>query len=291
MFDSAVLAQALVTGLLVGGIYALISAGFTLVFGVLGILNFAHGELLMLAMYGTFFLFTIFGIHPYLAILIMLPALLIFGALLYRVCIHPVIDASHLSHVMLTVGISLFLQNAALFAFTADFRSVQVPFALSKLELGPVVVGMPHLVAFACSVAVTLVLYWLLRSTDLGRSIRAAAESREAALLMGVDVKKVYLVTFAIGAACLGVAGPLLTPIYYMAPDIGGLFIMTVFAVVVLGGMGNFLGALAGGLIIGVAESLGNFYMPGSLGPVVAFSVLILVLLFKPEGVFGGKRT
>lgn len=290
MFDAALIAQALVTGILLGGIYALISAGFTLIFGVLKIINFAHGEFLMLGMYGTFFIFSGLGMDPYLSILVILPALFVFGAAVYWVTIRPAVDAPELNQLLLTVGISLFLQNLALFVFGSDYRTVEIPFARAKIELGPVIVGMPHLTAFACSVVVTLILYWLLRSTDIGRSIRASAENRDAALLMGINVPRVYLVTFALGAACVGIAGPLLTPIYYIAPDIGGLFILTVFVVVVLGGLGNFLGALAGGLIIGVAESLGAIYMPGSMAPVVSFIVLILVLLLRPEGVFGGKK-
>lgn len=290
MLDAGLTAQALATGLMIGGIYALISAGFTLVFGVLKIINIAHGELLMLGMYGAFFVSTGLGLSPYLSILVVTPALFIFGALLYWGTIRMAINAPELNQLLLTVGLSLFLQNLALVVFSADFRTIESGLSRAKIELGSVIVGMPHLVAFACSIVVTLVLYWLLRSTDMGRSIRAAAENREAALLVGIDVPRVYLVTFAIGAACVGIAGPLLAPIYAITPDVGAMFTLTVFVVVVLGGMGNFLGALAGGLIIGVAESLGGVYMPGSMAPVVSFSVLILVLLFKPEGVFGGKK-
>lgn len=291
MLDLTLITQAIVTGLLLGGVYALISAGFTLVFGVLKIINFAHGEFLMLGMYGTYFLFAALGLDPYVSILVILPALFIFGALVFWLTIRPAIAAPELNQLLLTVGISLLLQNIALFFFKSDYRTVDVPFAREKLTLGPIILGAPHLLAFVVSIVVTLIFYYLLRSTDLGRSIRASAEDRDAAVLMGINVPRVYLLTFALGIALLGIAGPLLAPIYSVSPDVGRLFILTVLVVVVLGGMGNFLGALAGGLLIGVAESLGAIFMPGSMGPVVSFAVLILVLLFMPEGILGGRKT
>ena len=290
MLDATLISQALVTGLLLGGVYALISAGFTLVFGVLKIINFAHGEFLMLGMYGTYFLFTGLGLHPYLSMLVIFPALFVFGALIFWITIRPAVAAPELNQLLLTVGISLFLQNVALVFFKSDYRSVDIAFARNKVELGSVILSAPHLLAFVVSVVVTLALYFLLRSTDIGRSMRASAENRDAAILMGINVPRIYVVTFATGIALLGIAGPLLAPIYSVSPDVGGLFILTVLVVVVLGGMGNFLGALAGGLVIGVAENLGAIFMPGSMGPVVSFAVLILVLLLKPEGILGGRR-
>ncbi len=290
MLDATLIMQAIATGLLLGGVYALISAGFTLVFGVLKIINFAHGEFLMLGMYGSYFLFAGLGVHPYLSILAIFVALFIFGALVFWLTIRPTIAAPELNQLLLTVGISLLLQNTALFFFKSDYRSVDIAFARNKIELGPVILAAPHLLAFAVSIIVTLIFYYLLRSTDLGRSIRAAAENRDAAILMGINVPRIYLITFAVGIALLGIAGPLMAPIYSVSPDVGRLFILTVLVVVVLGGMGNFLGALAGGLVIGVAENLGAIFMPGSMGPVVSFAVLILVLLLKPEGLIGGKR-
>lgn len=283
------LLQALITGILLGGIYSLICVGLTLTFGVMRIINFAHGEFLMLAMYGTYFFSETFKLEPYAAVLVTLPGLFVLGVLVFHILIRPILGAESLNQMLLLVGVSLVLQNAALALFSPDTRSVQSALLYSKIELGEFIISMPRLIAFAVSVAITLGLYWQLRFTELGRSIRAAASDRETAALMGINVNRVNLIAFGIGVGCLGIAGPVIMPVYYVVPNIGTFFILIAFVVVVLGGIGNFMGAMVASFVVAIAESLGALVMPGSTAPVLPFLLFVLVLLFKPEGLFVGR--
>ena len=281
--------QAVVTGILLGGVYSLICVGLTLTFGVMRIINFAHGEFLMIAMYGTYFFSQTFKLEPYAAVIVTLPGLFLLGVLVFHTLVRPILGAEPLNQMLLLVGVSLLLQNGALALFSADTRSVQSALLYSKIELGEVIVGMPRLIAFAVSIAITLALYWLLRFTELGRRIRAAASDRETAALMGINVNRVNLIAFGIGVGCLGIAGPVMMPVFYIVPNIGTFFILIAFVVVVLGGIGNFMGALVASFVVAIAESLGALFMPGSTAPVLPFLLFVLVLLFKPEGLFGGR--
>jgi branched-chain amino acid transport system permease protein len=281
--------QAIATGILLGGVYSLICTGLTLTFGVMRIINFAHGEFLMVAMYASFFFSQAFHTEAYTAILLVVPGLFIFGVLVFQLLVRPVLAAEPLNQMLLLVGLSLVLQNGALALFSPDTRSVQSALLYSKVELGEIIIGVPKLIAFAASIAVTFALYWLLRSTELGRQIRAAASDREAAALMGINVNRVNLIAFGIGIATLGIAGPVMLPIFYIVPNIGSFFILIAFVVVVLGGIGNFMGALVASFVVAITESLGALFMPGSTAPVLPFLLFILVLLFKPEGLFGAK--
>jgi branched-chain amino acid transport system permease protein len=281
--------QAIVTGLLLGGIYSLICVGLTLTFGVMRIINFAHGDFLMVAMYGTYFFAKAFNTEAYFAVILVLPGLFLLGVVVYHLVIRPVLGADELNQMLLLVGLSLVLENGALALFSPDTRSVQSAFTYAKIEAGDVIVSVPKLVACAVSVMITLSLYWLLRSTELGRQIRAAASDREAATLMGIDVNRVNLLAFGIGVGCLGIAGPVIMPIFYVVPNIGTFFILIAFVVVVLGGIGNFMGALCASFIVAITESLGAVFMPGSTAPVLPFVFFVLVLLFKPEGLFGAR--
>ncbi len=283
------LGQVLISGILMGGIYALISMGLTLIFGVTRIVNFAHGEFLMLSMYLAYYLFAGFKIDPFLSIFIATPLLFFFGGFIFYCFIRPVLKSPVINQVLLTIGISIFLQNLALYLFTPDFRTLDLSYSQKTYHIAQLSIGLPHLITFVVSMSVTLCFYWVLKSTDLGRSIRAAAQNREAAMLFGINVDRIYLISFSIGAACLGVAGPLLATFYYVTPNVGAPFLMTAFVVVILGGMGNFLGAFFGGLLVGLTESVGAIFMPGSLSPIVTFIVLIIVLFLKPEGLFGRR--
>jgi branched-chain amino acid transport system permease protein len=265
--DLTAVSQAIITGLVMGGIYALVATGLTLVFGVMNIINVAHGEFLMIAMYGSFFM------HSY-----------------YRFLISPILSAPEINQILLTVGVSIFLQNLALLLFTGDFRTIILDYSEITIPVGPAVIDLPQLIALLGSVLVTIILFWLVKSTDLGRWIRAASQNREAAILAGIDVRKVYLFTFGLGTACVGVAGSLLSGIYYITPGVGWLFLLTAFVVVVLGGMGNFVGALIGGFIIALTESVGSLFMPIALAPILKFIIFIIILLFLPQGLFGSKR-
>jgi branched-chain amino acid transport system permease protein len=281
--------QAIVTGLLLGGVYCLICVGLTLTFGVMRIINFAHGEFLMIAMYGAYFFSQFFHTEAYTSVVVDLPGLFILGVAVFHFLIRPILGAEPLNQMLLLVGLSLVLQNGALALFSADTRSIQSAIAYSKIELGEVIVGIPRLIAFSVSVIITLALYWLLRSTELGRRIRAAASDRETAALMGINVNRVNLIAFGIGVGCLGIAGPVMMPVFYVVPNIGTFFILIAFVVVVLGGIGNFIGAMVASFVVAIAESLGALFMPGSTAPVLPFLLFILVLLFKPEGLFGTR--
>jgi branched-chain amino acid transport system permease protein len=288
IINFALFVQALVDGLIMGGIYALVAIGLTLIFGVMKIVNFTHGDFLMIAMYTSFFLHYLYKMDPYLSIFISAPLLFILGILVYRIFIYPVVH-SVLNGALVTIGLSLIFQNSALLLFSGDYRLIEVPYQYAKIEIGPIIIGIQHLIAFIICFTMTLFFYKLLRSTKVGFFIRAAAEDRDAARLAGVNVEKVYLYSFGIGVASLGVVGPLLAPIYYTTPTVGTLFNIKAFIIVVLGGMGSIFGATLGGLMIGVVEAIGSVFLPGSLAPLISFFVFILLLLFKPTGLFGEK--
>jgi branched-chain amino acid transport system permease protein len=285
---SALILQAIVSGVLLGGVYSLICVGLTLTFGVMRIINFAHGEFLMLAMYGAYFFSTALQTESYASVLVVLPALFLLGMAIFHIIIRPILGSDPLNQMLMLVGLSLVLQNGALALFSADTRSVQSSLLYSKLEVGEVIIGLPMFIAFAVSVAITLALYWLLHWTELGRKIRAAASDREAAGLMGINVSRINMIAFGIGVGCLGIAGPIMMPVFYVVPNIGGFFILIAFVVVVLGGLGNFVGALLASFLVAIAESVGALFMPGSTAPVLPFVLFIVVLLFKPAGLFGG---
>jgi branched-chain amino acid transport system permease protein len=281
--------QAIVAGVLLGGVYCLICVGLTLTFGVMKIINFAHGEFLMIAMYGAYFFAQYFHTEAYASVVLVLPGLFLLGVAVFQFLVRPVLAAEPLNQMLLLVGVSLVLQNGALALFSADTRSVQSAIAYAKIEFGEVIIGIPRLIAFAVSVIITLALYWLLRSTELGRRIRAAASDRETAALMGINVNRINLLAFGIGVGCLGIAGPVMMPVFYTVPNIGSFFILIAFVVVVLGGIGNFIGAMIASFVVAIAESVGALFMPGSTAPVLPFLLFILVLLFKPEGLFGTR--
>jgi len=289
-FSLDLLAQALVTGILIGGVFALLSVGLTLIWGVMRIINFAHGEFLMVGMYIVYFLVTKGGWDPYVTLLVSVPALFVVGAAIFRLTIQPILAHPSMNQIMLTLGLSLILQNLALVVFRADPLIVQTAYSRVTFNLGPAVVRVPQLIAFGGSGLAAMLLYWFLQKTDAGRAIRAASQNREAAVLMGVDVQRTYLLAFGIGSACLGVAASLMVPFYYTSPTVGLWFGQVAFIVVVLGGMGNFMGALVGGQIIGLTEAFGAAILPGTLSRVFTFSIFILVLLFRPQGLFGGSK-
>jgi len=279
--------QACVSGLLIGGVYALVALGLTLIFGVMRIINFAHGALMMLGMYATFFLYDLAGVDPYLSILLVGPAFFLVGVALERGVIEPNLGTAESNQLLLTLGVALFLENAALALFKPDYRSLRLPYATQAFLLGDAVVNVQRLIAFACSVALALALWLFLKHTDTGKAIRAAAEEHEGALLVGINVRRLYAVAFGIGSGVVAIAGSLVTPFLYVAPDVGDVFNILAFVIVVLGGMGSFVGALLGGFLVGLAESFGAALLPGSLKQLPIFVLFVLVLLFRPSGLFG----
>ena len=284
------LLQAVISGLLLGGVYGLVATGLTLIFGVLRIINFAHGAVMMLGMYASYWLFTLAGVDPYVSILLTGPLFFLVGAGIQVAIIEPNRDAAEHNQLLLTLGLALFLENMALVLWQADYRSLRVSYGGAAFTLGDALVQVPRLVACGFAIVMALGLYAFLRWTDVGKAIRALAEEFEGALLMGINVRRIRAVAFGIGAACVGVAGSLVTPFFYVAPDVGETFNIMAFIVVVLGGMGNVVGALLGGFIVGLAEALGAAVMPGSLKQLVIFLIFVLILLFKPAGLFGGGR-
>jgi branched-chain amino acid transport system permease protein len=288
--SGGLLLQAVVSGLLLGGVYGLVASGLTLIFGVLRIINFAHGAVMMLGMYASYWLWVLAGLDPYLSVLVTAPVFFGVGVALERIVIEPNRDAAEHNQLLLTLGLALFLENLALVLWQGDFRTLRVPYASASFFIAEALVEVPRLIAAAGAVVIAVALYAFLRGTELGKAIRALAEEREGAMLVGIDVGRIRSVAFGIGCACAAVAGALITPFFYIAPDVGESFNIMAFVVVVLGGMGNFLGALVGGLIVGLAESLGAAFLPGSLKQFVVFLIFVLVLLFRPEGLFGGAR-
>jgi branched-chain amino acid transport system permease protein len=285
-FPPEVILQAVLNGLIMGGIYALVAGGLTLVFGVMGIINVAHGDLLMVSMFISYYAVTLLGLSPYVSILLVTPLMFGVGALIFRGFVMPVLNAPEINQILLTVALSLLLQNLSLLAFGGDYLTVNIPLAERTVPVLGAILSIPQVLAFALSLLATGACYAALRYTDFGRALRAVAQNRKGAVLVGIDVRRAYLLAFAAGCACVGIAGPLLIPIYYVHPDVGSLFLLVAFVVVVMGGLGNFAGALLAGLIIGVVESVAGLFLSLSLAPIANFAAFILVLLFRPSGLF-----
>lgn len=281
--------QVAINGLLTGGVFAIIAIGLTLIFGVLEIVNFAHGEFVMLGMYASYFLYTLLGIDPYLSILIVMPVFFFLGMLIQKSLIERVMKARFHIQILLTLGLMLFLQNFAQFAWSSDFRSVKLPYSSSVFHLGGFIISFPRLMACFLALGIAGALYIFLKKTDLGLAIKACAVEKDGAALVGINVGRIYLLAFGIGIACAGAAGSILLPFFYVSPSVGSVFVLTAFVIVVLGGMGNFVGALLGGFIIGAAEAIGEIFLPGALKQVVSFVIFILILFFRPMGLLGGK--
>ena len=278
-----------ISGVFLGAIYALVALGLTLIYGVLHIINFAHGSLLMLAMYAVFFLWHLFGIDPYLAMLIVVPGGFLFGYGLQRSVIGKASHGRDEIVLLVTLGVAIVIENAALFLFTANERNVQVPYDLDGIDLGVTFVVWPEIAALAGSLLITLALWSFMTHTDTGKAIRAVAKERQGARLVGINVEHIFAISFGIGTACVAAAASLLAPTYAVNPQFGYLFVLIAFTIVVLGGMGSFVGALVGGFIIGITDQLGRLFLGESLGLITISAIFILILLFRPTGLFGQK--
>ena len=286
----------LISGLLLGGLYALIGLGMTLIMGVMKIINLAHGELMMVAMYIAYVLFTFFQMDPYLSVLVAAPVLFILGIALQKFLINPVLKTDAIipeNQVILTVGIGMVLANLATIIFTSNYKSIPVDYATkawylsdiwkaSPIELS---LSVPWTVSFLIAIVITVCLWMFLAKTDLGKSIRATAQDNDAALLMGVNVGKMRVITFGLGSALVGAAGCLFIPIYYLYPDLGGQFTLIAFVITILGGLGSTIGAIIGGLILGIFESMTATYAGMGWAPVGRFVIFIAALIFIPGGI------
>ena len=287
----AIFFQALISGILIGGVYALIGIGLTIIFGVMRVINFAHGDLMMMGMYVTFYLFTLAHIDPFLSIVITAPLLFVFGALLQKTIINRVLGALPQNQILLTIGIGLILSNSVMLAFTSDYKILTTRYSSSSVHVLGISVSSPLMISFAITAAITATLYWFLLKTDTGQAIRATAQDREAATLMGINVARMSIIAFGLGSALAGAAGALISPTYYIFPQVGSIFTLKAFVIVVLGGMGSVVGATLGGVLIGMAESVGGLYFGSGWKDVVVFVLFLLVLLFKPAGLLGKSRT
>ncbi len=287
----AIFVQALISGILIGGVYALIGIGLTMIFGVMRIINFAHGDILMVGMYVTFFLFTLMRVDPFASILITGPLLFLFGAFLQKVVINRVLGALPQNQILLTIGLGLIMSNSIMLAFTSDYKILTTRYSSSSVKVGGISISSPLVYSFLITAAITAALYWFLLKTDTGQAIRATAQDREAARLMGINVKRMSVIAFGLGAALAGIAGALISPTYYIFPQVGSIFTLKAFVIVVLGGMGSVIGATLGGVLIGIAESVGGVYFGACWKEVVVFVLFLVVLLFKPSGLLGKSRT
>jgi branched-chain amino acid transport system permease protein len=287
----SILVQSLISGILIGGVYALIGIGLTIIFGVMRVINFAHGELLMLGMYGTYFLFSQFHIDPFVSIVITMPLMFLFGAFLQQVFINRVLNALPQNQILLTIGLGLIMSNTVMLAFTSDYKILSTRYSSSSVSLHGISISLPLLLSFAITTVITVALYWFLLKTDTGQAIRATAQDREAARLMGINVKRMSIIAFGLGSALAATAGALISPTYYIFPQVGSGFTLKAFVITVLGGMGSVIGATLGGVLIGVAESVGGVYFGSGWKEVVVFVLFLLILLFKPAGLLGKSRT
>ena len=288
--DASILLAATINGLLIGGIYTLVASGLTLIYGVLHIINFAHGSLLMLAMFGVYFLLTKLGVDPYLSLLVMVPAMFALGYVLYRGLIGRLAQGKDENILLITLGLSILIENLALMFFKGDTRTISVSYSDRMVELGPLLLSFPKIVSFVAAMVLCGLLGLFIQRTDTGRAIRAVAKERMGARLVGIDVDRVFAISYGIGLATLGAAACLLMPIFYVSPTTGHVFVMVAFTVVVLGGMGSFFGAVVGGLIVGLTESFGGLFLGESLGQIGISLIFILILLFRPQGLFGGGK-
>ncbi len=293
MLDIGILFPALLNGLTTGAVYALIALGLTLIYGVLHIINFAHGAALMLALYAVFFLKERLGIDPYLALPLVVPAMFGLGYAMQRLVINRASHGKDENILLVTLGLSIVMENLALLFFKSDTRTVETAYTLTTVPINigitQAMISLPKLIAFGGALLTSALLMLIVGRTDLGRSIRAVAKEKLGAKLMGIDVDHVYAMSFGIGLASLGAAACFLMPSYYVNPQVGNGFVLVAFTIVVLGGMGSFAGALLGGLLIGVVESLGGLLLGESLGQIGIFLIFIAVLLFRPQGFFGAK--
>ncbi len=275
--------------MLFGGVFSLMAVGLTLIFGVMRVVNFAHGDMMVWGMYLAWLMATRGGIDPYVGFVVCAAALFVLGFVVQRVLVQRIVDAPHEMQILLMLGVALVLENTALLAFGPEPQRVRSALAQSTVWLGPVFVDVARLIAFGVAVVLTLLLSLFLFRTHLGRSIRAAADNTYGALVIGTDVRRVYAVAFGVGAACVGAAGALVAPLLPFQPPTGLQLSVASFNIVIIGGMGSLLGAFVGGLLVAVAESLGAVFLKPSLKELVSFSLLVLILLFRPAGLFGRR--
>ena len=279
--------QNLSGGLLIGGIYALMGVGLALIFGVMRIINFAHGEFVAVGMYAAIFLFQVYGLDPYVSMLIALPAGFLLGVLLERVVLSRLVDSDPDSTLLATLGLGLVLSNTLFLIFGAEPESIYLPYATTSINLAGVRLPIAQLLAAGVTLLVMVILYLFLNRTELGRAIRATAQNRIGAELVGVNTRRIHGLVFGIGVALAMTAGIVLSPLLFAIPTIGHTYTLKAFVVIVLGGMGSIPGAIAGGLLLGVVEFLGASYFSSGYRDAYGLVAFLLILLLRPQGLFG----
>lgn len=285
------LLQSVVSGTLTGSLYAMIAVGLTIVFGVMRIINMAHGDMVMLGMFGAFWSHELAKIDPFLSLLIWMPAMFAFGMFVQRFLLKKIIPSGELNTLLYTAGLALLIANLALFFWSGDYRNISLDYGMTPMRPFGISVAVPLAIAFVLAIAITTALYLFLSRTDTGRAIRATAQNPESAALMGVNVQRIDMITFGLGTALAGGAGVLLAPSLYLYPTVGEILIVKCFVIVVLGGLGSIPGAIAGGILLGLVESLGAVYVSVAYKDAIGFVLFLLVLLFRPAGLFGVGRS
>jgi len=285
----AMVGQVVISGLLAGALYSMVALGLALIFGVMRVINVAHGTILMLGAYTTFWWFQLLGINPYLSLLVSMPLMFLLGIFLQRSMVHRVVDAPELSSLLLTFGISIALVNVTQYAFSSDVRSVE--FLTGSFLVGPLALSKSRLVSFAFAVGLTLFAFWFLQKTKLGKAIRATSQSREVAMVCGVNVQRIHLYAFGMASALAAAGGSLVAVVVAIQPEMGQVYTFKSFLVIVLGGAGNYPGALLGGMLLGLVEQLSSLFLTTQVSEAVAYVLLVLVLLLRPTGLLGGRST
>ncbi|MFA5904007.1 MAG: branched-chain amino acid ABC transporter permease [Desulfobacula sp.] len=288
--DSALALQLLIQGILLGGVYGLIALGLSLIFGVMGVINFAHGQIMVMGMYASYWIFVLLGIDPYVSLVAVAGIIFVLGYAIQYLVVNRILDYPEAMQVLPLVSTGLILENIALLLWGPDHRSPQTALGLDSIWLGPVMVDTSRIIAFSLAILITGLIFLFLKKTTMGKRIRAASDNRTGAVLVGINVDRINNFSFGLGAATTAAAGCLLVPIMPISPYIAHDFTTAAFIVVILGGMGNLPGAMAGGLVLGVAESLSTLVLPATLKQVVSFTLLIIIILFRPQGLFGGKK-
>ncbi|HEY0919077.1 branched-chain amino acid ABC transporter permease [Devosia sp.] len=286
---SSLILPAMLNGLTMGAVYALIALGLTLIYGVLHIINFAHGSLLMLGLYAAYFLYHFFGLDPYLAIIVVVPAFFVLGYVLQRGIIAPMSAGSEQNVLLVTLALALAIDNLALYFWTSNTRTVDIAYAYDTVEVLGAYLTLGRVIAFGAALAVAALMWLFMTRTRTGAAIRAVAIEKRGAEIVGIDVGHTYAICFGIGTACVALAACLLLPTFYVTPQVGYTFVLVAFTTVVMGGMGSLPGALAAGLLLGVIEAVGGLFLGESLGQIGIFLAFILTLLFKPSGLLGRR--
>ena len=284
-----ILMQTLVSGLLMGFIFSLIAVGLNLIYGVMDIVNFAHGDYLMLSMYTAFWLYTLWGVDPLFSLPVCIVLLFVIGWVTYQLIIKRVLKAPMLAQIFSTFGLMVFLRNAALMAFTSDYRAVGESLVTGRIGIGGVFIPTPQLVASVGAILTTGAIYWFIHRTEMGMALMATAEDAEAASLMGINSDRMYALAWGLGAACVGVAGALLSTFYYIFPEVGYLFGLLAYVIVALGGFGSITGAFIAGIIVGVVEVLFGFLVAPAFKYVFVYLIYLIVVIVRPQGLLGAR--